>query len=146
MKINWGTGIAIFYTFFVFIMISMVVKSCHHKSHLVEEAYYESDLNYEKIRKARENGLAYKDQFKLKFNHSKNELYIQFPNQVNASGDIQIFRPSNKFLDLNYPIKLNEKNEAFIDIRERVLPGYWKVKINWTANEINHFNEFQLNI
>ena len=44
---NWGTKIAIFYIFFMIVMISMVVNSTNHKYSLVTEAYYETALDYE---------------------------------------------------------------------------------------------------
>ena len=55
MKFNWGTGIGLFYVVFVVIMVSMVMFSARNNIDLVQEDYYEKDLNYESFRLAREN-------------------------------------------------------------------------------------------
>jgi hypothetical protein len=47
MKLNWGTGIAIFYGLFMVIMITFVVMSRNVDHSLVMEDYYEADINYQ---------------------------------------------------------------------------------------------------
>ena len=47
MKINWGTGIFIFYSLFVGALVFQLVKSFQYDNSLVVENYYEKDLNYQ---------------------------------------------------------------------------------------------------
>ena len=47
MKINWGTGIAIFYTLFASVLVMVVIKSKQYDHSLVVDNYYEEDLHYQ---------------------------------------------------------------------------------------------------
>lgn len=44
---NWGTGIAIFFSFFALSMISAVVATTKFPPQLVQKDYYTLDLNYQ---------------------------------------------------------------------------------------------------
>ena len=48
MKISWGTGIAIFYSFFVIAMLVFVYAATKQDNSLVSDTYYEEDLSYQK--------------------------------------------------------------------------------------------------
>ena len=48
MKISWGTGIAIFYSFFVISMLVLVYATTKQDISLVSDTYYEEDLSYQK--------------------------------------------------------------------------------------------------
>jgi hypothetical protein len=47
MKISWGTGIAIFYSFFVIAMLVFVYAATNQDISLVSDTYYEEDLSYQ---------------------------------------------------------------------------------------------------
>ena len=47
MKINWGSGIAIFYSLFVITMVYAVVRSTQFDNSLVSDHYYADDLKYQ---------------------------------------------------------------------------------------------------
>ncbi|MBM1107359.1 FixH family protein [Aurantibacter crassamenti] len=133
MKINWGTSIVIafvafisFILFFVFRM-STEVKAEHD---LVTEDYYKDELGYQKDIDAEQNAKNLSDSMKIVV--SKEGLKISFPQNQTAtkiSGNVFLYRPSNKQLDFDLPISLSDSNLLIPD--ERLLDGRWNIKVFW---------------
>ncbi|MBT8189385.1 MAG: FixH family protein [Bacteroidia bacterium] len=145
MKLNWGSGIAIFYTLFVIVMITMVVKSTQNKVHLVQENYYEKDLNYEEFRKKRENGQTVKDQIIIKYHKKDKILNISLPKTMNiATGELALFRPSNKFLDKKFKLKLDDNASMDIQLERSLTTGLWQVQLDWESGGKSYYVEESL--
>ena len=142
MKLNWGTGIAIFYGAFVLVMIFMVVKSAQNQSHLVQEHYYDKDLNYEEFRQKRENARDVASQVTISYVQKDKRIYFDFPKGISqATGVIDLYRPSNKFLDKSFRIKLDENNRMFIPVTREIPAGLWKVQVDWESGGKKFFQE-----
>ncbi|MGA0283522.1 MAG: FixH family protein [Saprospiraceae bacterium] len=142
MKLNWGSGIAIFYSLFVVVMIMMVVKSTQNKAHMVQDNYYKKDLNYEEFRQKRQNGMAYKNLLNINYDQSDRLILISFPKQMaEAKGELKLFRPSNQYLDKNYPIRLDSNGKMFIQIEDNMVRGKWRVMLDWHFAGTNYYNE-----
>jgi len=147
MKINWGTRIAIFYTLFVIVMVSMVVKSCQHQVHLVEENYYQKDLEYEEFRVKKFNGIKFQDQIQINFNRDEHLLSVKFPSdQKHIDGFVKLYRPSNKFFDKKYKISLDTAQSMAMDLSNHSIGGLWMVQIDWTCNSELCYNEIELSL
>ena len=145
MKINWGTGIAIFYTLFVIAMVSMVVKSTYHKAHLVQEDYFNKDLNYEEFRKKRQNATSVNISVDVKEQAKGQTLLLQFPSSMNnAQGHVVLFRPSNKNLDQKIPLRLNANGAMEFPMKSRLLEGLWKVQLEWESDQVEYYKEEQI--
>jgi len=142
MKINWGSGIAIFYSLFVIVMIVMVVKSSQNKAHMVQDNYYEKDLNYESFRQKRANGESLKHLLNIRYQGDQNHIKISFPgNLPNIEGDITLFRPSNQYLDKVYKLELDSMGDMIIPLDKRTARGQWKVQIDWKNGDQAYYNE-----
>lgn len=147
MKFNWGTGIAIFYSLFVIAMVSMVFKSCNNKSDLVEEEYYQKDLGYEEFRIKRANADKLKSEITANYISTANSLMIIFPRSLDKpKGEIKLYRPSNKFLDKTYIIRLDSTNTMNIPMIPNFSKGLWKVQLDWKSNGTPYYKEIELNI
>lgn len=145
MKLNWGSGIAIFYTLFVIVMILMVVKSTQNKVHLVQENYYEKDLNYEAFRKKRANGATIKDQISIKYLAKDRTLKIAFPKTMHElSGELALFRPSNKFMDKKFKLNLDENASMDIQLDRSLISGLWQVQLDWESEGVAYYVEESL--
>lgn len=132
MKINWGTGIAIFYSLFVFFMVAMVINSTQNKPNMVQDNYYEKDLNYEAFRGKRENAANAKGQIKIEYLADEKNILLDFPDKVNkVSGKVTFFRPSDKNLDKIMDIKLNADGQMIIGVDESLPRGLWNIQIDW---------------
>jgi len=142
MKLNWGSGIAIFYSLFVVVMITMVVKSTQNKVHMVQDNYYEKDLNYEEFRQKRQNGMAYQSLLDINYNQSDSKILISFPEQLaDAKGELKLFRPSNQFLDINYTIQLDSNGQMYIQLKDNMVRGKWRVMLDWQFAGTDYYNE-----
>ncbi len=142
MKLNWGTGIAIFYSAFVLVMIFMVVKSAQNQSHLVQEHYYDKDLNYEEFRQKRENARDVKRQVSIRYEKTERRIYFDFPKDIDAAtGDIALYRPSNKFLDKKFKITLDEEKRMYIPVTREIPAGLWRIQVDWEAGGRKYFQE-----
>lgn len=142
MKLNWGTSIAIFYICFMAVMITMVVKSAQNNVDLVQENYYEKDLNYEAFRTKRENGLQMSNQVKISYEIQDGNIRLVFPEEMNnVSGQVALFRPSNKKLDRQFDLKLESNGEMLIPVDNTFQAGLWKVYIDWESHKKLFFSQ-----
>lgn len=142
MKINWGRGIAIFYICFMMVMIFMVVKSSQNDVQLVQENYYEKDLNYEAFRQSRANAEAMPDPIQVEYSVKERHIQIRFPSNMQKSvGKIALFRPSNKFMDKNYDLKLDDQSRMIIPLAPDVRKGLWYVKVDWMHQNKQFYSE-----
>lgn len=142
MKINWGWSIAIFYSLFVIVMVFMVMKSTQNKPKMVQENYYEKDLNYEAFRQKRQNGAALKDLVNISYEARDRQLKISFPgNLENIEGDITMYRPSNQYLDKNFKLDLDSMGDMIIPLDKSLAPGKWKIQLDWKNESQEFFNE-----
>ncbi len=141
MKLNWGMSIAIFYLLFMVIMISMVVKASNNRVELVQEDYYNKDLNYEAFRKSRQNATALEASVIIKVDRKSDELQINFPAQETAiTGEVVLYRPSNDRLDKKIFLNLDSNNHMAIPTG-RLAKGLWKVQLTWHREDQNYYQE-----
>lgn len=145
MKLNWGTSIAIFYSAFVIVMVLMVIKSSQNQMHLVQDNYYDKDMNYESFRSKRANSAEVADQISVKFSTTTDEVQFSFPVEMkDVKGTITFFRPSNKYLDKVFTLKLNEEGKMNIKSGRDLPSGLWKIKIDWEEGGKSYYKESTL--
>ena len=141
-KLNWGTGITIVIISFLVITIGQVVFI--HKTidyDLVEEEYYEAEIQFqtqiEKVK--RTNALPEKLNVKL----IDDFVEFNFPTMFESNsvgGIINFYKPSDDLLDKAEDIKLDSDNKMFFGY-DQLSPGLWKIKINWSVNDLQYYNE-----
>ncbi|NNE27701.1 MAG: FixH family protein [Saprospiraceae bacterium] len=142
MKINWGSGIAIFYTAFVIAMLSMVYMSTQNKSHLVQENYYKKDLNYEAFRLKRQNAANLEQKLDIQFKHSDNAIALNFPpDMLEAQGKVSLFRPSDKYQDVSYELNIDSNGAFVIPVEKGLKNGLWTVKVDWASGDKEYYQE-----
>lgn len=142
MKLNWGQSIAVFYSIFVALMILMVVKSTQNRVHMVQENYYEKDLNYESFRQKRENGFTVDKNILVEYYKNNHSLAIKMPADINnIEGDLTLFRPSNQFMDKKYTLKLDNDGIMRIDLDRAIAKGKWTIQIDWNDGQQSFYNE-----
>ena len=103
MKFNWGTGIVLafigFISFIMYFIITMNVDDKYNHD-LVSEDYYADELKFPEA-------FNYKD----------------------ITGNMFLYRPSNKQLDFETDISLSNSNLLIPD--KRLVDGRWNIKIDW---------------
>lgn len=142
MKINWGTGIAIFYSCFVIVMVTMVVTSTQNRAQMVQDNYYEKDIHYESFRQKRQNGASYASELVFSYDATQRKLQVQFPGTLSdVHGNLTLFRPSNQYLDKVFPINLDEKGAMVVDIDPSLPAGHWRLMLDWQYRGKSYYNE-----
>ncbi|QBA63227.1 FixH family protein [Muriicola soli] len=133
MKINWGTGIVLsFIGFIAFILFFVVRMSMDDRANhdLVTEEYYKKELSFQKEIDAMEK--AKNRPYQVKLIRTDSGMIIQFPEDMTPSkikGKVSLYRPSNKHLDIDFPISLSNTHLLIPD--KRLLDGRWDIDVNW---------------
>ena len=146
MKLNWGWRIAIFYSFFVITMIGMVVYSTQNKVQLVQDKYYDKDLEYEAFRQKRQNAEQLSQQLQINYIASLEQLELTFPKEMNVEeGTLTLFRPSNSFQDQKIRLKPDQHNQMRIPLHN-LSKGHWKVQLDFKSAGKAYYKEQRLRL
>ena len=140
MKLNWGTSIAIFYGLFVIVMVGAVIKASQLGVPLVQDEYYQADINYEEFRTKRQNAMQLEDGPKVMVKHKTGEVIVDFPDQAGIKGKVQLYRPSQTGVDHIMPITVNDSGYMVIPF-EKIQKGRWTIKLDWTSSDVGYFWE-----
>jgi len=139
MKINWGTGLVIgmiaFMGFIMYLVVNMMTDDKFDHD-LVTEEYYQKDLYYQQEIDAETQYNALGQTITGKRTAEGWEL--QFPAKVTPTGSdakVNLYRPSNKKLDSELPLVLDQNKKMLIPAAKMV-DGIWKVQISWMQDEV----------
>lgn len=132
MKINWGTSIVIVMGLFMGFILFFVFKAANQNTNetdLVTEEYYKKEQSLQDDIYAMQNAVNMK--VPVTVSKSGDKLLIEFPdmNDDVIEGTIYLYRPSNKKLDFEIPITI-ENGRAFVP-GENLLPGRWDISARW---------------
>jgi len=140
MKINWGTGIVIafisFISFIMYFIISMNTNSKYDHD-LVTEEYYKAELGYQDEINKENNSKKLTEN--ISYKKTPEGLLISFPSNLESdkiTGNVFLYRPSNKQLDFETPISLS--NNYLLIPENRLLDGRWNIKIDWQYKETSY--------
>lgn len=144
MKFNWGTNIAIVYIAFVLLSVGMAVYMMNMDVNLVTEDYYEKELRYQDKINSINRADALPENLRLVRKEKSAELIFPklFPFE-DIEGEVKLYRPSSGKMDVTEKIELDSTYTLTIDIKI-LMPGYWKVKVDWRVKSVSYFNEFKL--
>ena len=133
MKLNWGTGIAMFYSFFVLVLVFAVYQSTKHDNSLVSDHYYADDLAYQQHYNKLANAQQLEEDLKIWNKIQKSEVELHFPAEFEkVSGEVYFFCPSDKESDFRLPVKLSDGHIQRIPT-QGLRRGRWRVKVDWKA-------------
>jgi len=136
MKINWGTGIviafALFMTFILYFVFE-VQSNSKYDNDLVVEEYYKHDSHFQEEMARIQN--AHDLQQKPSINYTDEGVKITFPVILDSNkitGNILLYRPSNKKFDFNTSINLT--NSSLLIPQNKLVKGRWDVNMEWQYN------------
>jgi len=133
MKFNWGTGIIIaFISFIAFILFFIIKMNTNDKydHDLVTEDYYAEELKYQNDIDKEQNAKLLSQN--LSWKKTNEGIIVKFPENFDAkkiTGNVFLYRPSNKQLDFEISISLSNHNLLIPD--KRLLGGRWNIKVDW---------------
>lgn len=144
INFNWGTGILITIIVFMIITLGTVFTFMNEKVDLVTDNYYEKELKYQqqidKLNRTQEMEMDVDIQL------SNAGIVLTFPDSISGSqisGDVFLYRPSDSGYDITLPVKVQANNQMIIST-EKIIKGFWKVKVEWNANNDSFFSEKSL--
>lgn len=108
---------------------------------LVRDDYYEAELNFNEKVEIVNRTAALPKQLEVK--QAVGQIQLIFPPLVIHSkiqGNIKLYRPSDRNLDMDIPIELDLSFSQTINT-ERMVGGMWKIQIDWMADSVKYFNE-----
>ena len=133
MKLSWGTAIVMaiisFISFIMFFVITMSTDEAYSHDLVVEE-YYKTELTFEEQLDKTRNATKLSENIQL--DKTSEGLTINFPQELNASeitGNVFLYRPSNKQLDSEIPLSLSSHQLLVPD--RSLLGGRWNIIIDW---------------
>lgn len=143
MKINWGTGIVIafglFMTFILYFVFE-VQSNSKYDNDLVVEEYYKHDTHFQEEMARIQN--AHDLQQKPSIKYIENGVKIVFPSKFEESkvtGNVLLYRPSNKKFDFNTPIAL--QNSSLFIPHNKLVKGRWDVNMEWQYNGVKYLSK-----
>lgn len=148
MKLNWGKGIVLaFIAFIGFILYFVIIMSTHKRADhdLVVDDYYKAELGYQKEINAQKRAKSLSDPLQL--TKTNDGLKIDFPSDQDSkkiTGNVFLYRPSNKQLDFNLPIRLSTSYLLIPD--KRLLGGRWNITVSWKYNGKSYLHKEKLTI
>lgn len=131
MKINWGTGLVIGMALFIgFIMFFVVQILADKEQDLVVEDYYEKAMMFQEEMDAEKNSNSLTTN--IQGERTDAGWLLTFPEDIDPSkitGNVFMYRPSNKALD--FEIQINLINSRLLIPDEKLIGGRWNTIVNW---------------
>ncbi len=141
MKFNWGTGIALFYSVFVLVLVWQVIKSTQYDHSLVSDHYYQDDINYQKHYNKLINSQELNEPLQIAKTEQGSFVELKFPAELaDVKGNIHFFCPSDSKQDFKLPVNTSGTNKQFVPI-SGLKKGLWKVKVNFEAGGKKFYEE-----
>ena len=128
MKMNWGTGIALWLIVFVTGILSFVFFAFQQDVNLVNKEYYQKGVHYDDVRKAREKGTSQSD--KMSINQEGEMVSLTFDSTYFESiknAEVQFYRPSDRREDLHIPFEQNRLEVS----KSKLFKGRYQLNISW---------------
>jgi nitrogen fixation protein FixH len=135
MKLNWGTGIAIFYVVFAAATTGFVVFAMDQKVDLVSEDYYQQALEHDGRMEAVANAASLGGAFRLELRDHAHTLRLTWAaaRPDSGNGTIKLYRPSDSAADRSFPIDVDAVGQQDVAL-EAVSAGHWIVQVQWRSN------------
>lgn len=142
MKLNWGTGIFIFFALYASSMLFAVISTTKHPPQLVQKDYYALDLNYQARVDQKQNTAQLLRVPKVYYVEADKSIQVDFPEGMTADyGTVKCFRSSTTKDD--FTTSFTEKNTLLVPA-ETLEPGRWHVELEWETAGKKYFWETAL--
>jgi len=147
-KSRWGIGVAGLSGAFVLFMLVLVFIASTQQYDLVEADYFQREVEYQNRIDEIKRAQAIDAGPIIQYRPDLSVVEIRFPDSLTADslgGTVTFYRPSNSRWDTTYDISLNREGLQLISASQLV-PGLWRVKVNWKVGSDSYYSEVPLNI
>lgn len=138
---NWGNKLLITFVAFGAGMSYLVYRAVHTNFELVEKDYYKTELAYQQTIDAQSRYNQLNDQVILE--QVKDGLRLRLPagmKNKTIDGQAWFYCAYDATKDKKIKLSLNEEASQLFTV-DRISPGNYTVKINWTAEENSYYTE-----
>ena len=141
MKFNWGHGIVLVLALAITGLLSLVYITSQQRVDMVTEDYYPKELKYEdQIRKIK-NYNALEERVVVE---NTEVVKVTFPKEIGTynaiKGIIHFYRPSDKNLDIEEEIVLNEDYSIEFS-KAKFKEGKYQVLIEWQLAGVEYLSK-----
>lgn len=139
----WPYAIIGFFVVFVSATVGLVVLSVRSRSELVSSDYYEQELRYQGRMDSTSRADAQRTQVAISYETNLHRLTLTLPAEhaaLKPTGTVTFYRPSSAVLDHATPLSIDAQGRQYLDT-SKLLPGLWKLRINWKAGESEFFHD-----
>ena len=140
----WPYAIIAVFVLFAGYIGFMVQQAMRTTVDLVSPDYYQQELAYQQRMESMARTAALPAPVQLHYEAATQRLTLQLPPALasqSVQGQIHFFRPSNQKLDFNLPLQTDAQQQFNT---AQLLPGYWRVRVDFTANNQAYFLEKEL--
>jgi nitrogen fixation protein FixH len=144
----WPYAIIAVFVLFAGYIGYMVQQAMRTTVDLVSPDYYQQELAYQKRMENVARTAALPAPVELQHDASTHRLTLQLPATMASQpiqGQLHFFRPSDQKLDFTLPLRPTASLEQLISTAQ-MQPGYWRVRLDFTAGSQTYFVEKELTI
>jgi hypothetical protein len=117
----------------------MVFKSFQLNNDLVSEDYYAKEIKFQDVIDKTNNAEALDEN--ITWESANGGILVTFPELNNTiTGEIILFRPSDKSKDLSFEIEIDENHQQFLT-HENIIHGKYLIQIDWMAGQSEFYTE-----
>jgi len=129
----WPFGIVTAFALFIAGTVVLIVISASSSTDLVAADYYEQEIRYQGQLDRLDRAQKLPAKATAAYDVARRAIQISLPREhTGAQGDIHLYRPSAAGLDMRVALQLDATGGQTLDAAN-LLPGLWKVKVNWTV-------------
>ena len=136
----WPTAIIGFFVVAVLFLGSFILWAMRQREDLVSADYYEREVRYQGQLDSMNRSRALAAQTVVTFEPAQPAIVITLPpaQTRGATGNIQLYRPSDAGLDRNVPLALDAAGIQRLDAKD-LRDGLWKVRVKWNVGGKEYF-------
>lgn len=117
-----------------------VTVAVRHHDDLVSPDYYEKEVRFQTQLDTLNRSRDLASQTAITFERAASSIVITLPPEKtqNATGIIELYRPSDARLDRQLPLAVDSDGIQRLDAKPLQV-GLWKVRVKWTTNGHDYF-------
>ncbi|SFF86416.1 FixH family protein [Pontibacter chinhatensis] len=143
----WPYMIVVCMVSFMGYIAHFVYQAMNQDVDLVSKDYYAQEIKYqdqiERVRRTQALG-----DVMLNYKAGDEAILLQMPatyQDMNLSGTITLFRPSDDKLDKQLPLQLGRDHSQLLEVAD-LESGLWKVRVSFSANNEDYYTEKTIQI
>ncbi len=133
----WPVSIIAFFAVAITGCATFILFCNRHPADLITANYYEQEVRYQAEMERLQNAQQHAATASVSYDAAGRRITVALPPsyaQAGATGTIRLYRPSALDLDREFRLALGSNGSQTIDATD-LLPGLWKVRVAWTANQ-----------